>query len=155
MRLPRSPRPDLLPLKVFPSTGAIFFLTFVAVVVAHWPLLRLPYYWDEAGYYIPAAYDFFRTGSLIPFSTLSNAHPPLPSIYLAAAWKVFGFSPLVTRLAICAMAALALTAVWKLAIITTAKQAVAATTTALTAIYPVFFAQSSLAHADVFAAAAT
>jgi hypothetical protein len=37
-----------------------------AVCLTHFTLLRLPYYWDEAGYYIPAAWDFFRTGSLIP-----------------------------------------------------------------------------------------
>src|SRR5579883_622186 len=128
---------------------------FIAVVLAHWPLLRLPYYWDEAGYYIPAAYDFFRTGLLIPFSTLSNAHPPLPSIYLAAAWKLFGFSPLVTRLTECFVASIALAAVWELAILTTGKQAVAMAATALTAIYPIFFVQSSLAHADLSAAAAT
>jgi len=128
---------------------------FLAVVAVHWPLLRLPYYWDEAGYYIPAAYDFFRSGSLIPFTTLSNAHPPLPSVYLAASWKLFGFSPFVTRTAMCAVSALTLTATWKLALITTGQQSVAASTVALTALYPVFFAQSSLAHADLFAAAAT
>ncbi len=134
---------------------AVFPIILVAVIAAHGPLLRLPYYWDEAGYYIPAAYDFFRTGSLIPFSTLSNAHPPLPSIYLAALWKLFGFSPLVTRVGMCCVAAVALTATWRLAVVTTGKESVAAATVGLTAIYPVFFAQSSLAHADVFAAAAT
>jgi hypothetical protein len=134
---------------------AVFPAIFLAVLVAHWPLLRLPYYWDEAGYYIPAALDFFRTGSLIPFSTLSNAHPPLPSIYLAAAWKIFCFSPVVTRVAMCCVAAVALTGAWKLALLTTGRESVAAATVALTAIYPVFFAQSSLAHADLFAAAAT
>src|SRR5208282_1628812 len=134
---------------------AVFPAIFLAVLVAHWPLLHLPYYWDEAGYYVPAALDFFRTGSLIPFSTLSNAHPPLPSIYLAVAWKIFDFSPLVTRAAMCSMAALALAGTWKLAILTTCRQSVAAATIALTALYPVFFAQSSLAHADLFAAAAT
>jgi len=127
---------------------------FAVVLAAHAPLLHLPYYWDEAGYYIPAAWDFFRTGSLIPFSTLSNAHPPLPSICLAACWKVLGFRPWVTRTAICAVAALALTAVWRLAMISTKKQSVAVATVLLTGIYPVFFAQSSLAHADLFAAAA-
>src|ERR1700751_2154590 len=155
MRLPRSPRPDLLPLKVFPSTGAIFFLTFVAIFLAHWPLLRLPYYWDEAGYYIPAAYDFFRTGSLIPFSPLSNAHPPIPSLYLAVCWKLLGFSPFVTRTAMCVIAAIALTAVWRIALLTSSRRSIALATLVLTAIYPVFFAQSSLAHADLFAAAAT
>jgi hypothetical protein len=134
---------------------AVFPAIFLAVLLAHWPLLHLPYYWDEAGYYVPAALDFFRTGSLIPFTTLSNAHPPLPSIYLAVTWKIFGFSPMVTRVAMCCMAALALAGTWKLAILTTCRQSVAAATVALTALYPVFFAQSSLAHADLFAAAAT
>lgn len=133
----------------------VFPLIFLAVLIAHWPLLRLPYYWDEAGYYIPAAYDFFRTGSLIPFSTLSNAHPPLPSIYLTVWWKLFGFSPFATRIAVCFTASIALAAVWKLALTTTARQSVAFATVVLTALYPIFFAQSSLAHADVFAAAAT
>ena len=72
----------------------IFPVIFVALYLTHFTLLRLPYYWDEAGYYIPAAWDFFRTGfSLIPTSTLTNAHPPLPSIYLALCWKAAGFFP--------------------------------------------------------------
>jgi hypothetical protein len=138
-----------------PPSWAVFALTFTAIFLVHWPLLRLPYYWDEAGYYIPAAFDFFRTGSLIPFSTLSNAHPPLPSIYLAGCWKLFGFSPFTTRTAMCVIAALALTAVWQIALVVSNRREIAFSTLALTAIYPVFFVQSSLAHADTFAAAAT
>ncbi len=134
---------------------AVLLAALAGVVALHAPLLRLPYYWDEAGYYIPAAWDFFRTGSLIPTSTLSNAHPPLPSVVLAVVWKVFHFAPAVTRTAMCVVAALALTAVWRLATIATGKQAVALATVLLTGIYPVFFAQSSLAHADLFAAAGT
>jgi hypothetical protein len=133
----------------------IFPLIFVAVFLSHLTLLRLPYYWDEAGYYIPAAYDFFRTGTLIPYSTLSNAHPPLPSIYLALWWKASGFLPAVTRTAICLVAACGLTAVWQLAIKLNGRTAVAAWTTLLTGLYPIWFAQSTLAHADIFAAAAT
>jgi hypothetical protein len=138
-----------------PALWLVFLAIFAAVLLAHLPLLRLPYYWDEAGYYIPAAYDFFRTGSLIPFSTLSNAHPPLPSIYLAVWWKVFTFAPWVTRVAMCVVSAIALLAVYQLAMVTTRKGNVAAATVALTALYPVWFAQSSLAHADMVAAAAT
>jgi Dolichyl-phosphate-mannose-protein mannosyltransferase len=138
-----------------PSFWLVFPAIFAAVLLAHLPLFRLPYYWDEAGYYIPAAYDFFRTGSLIPQSTLSNAHPPLPSIYLAVWWKVITFTPWVTRLAMCAVASCALLAVYQLAIIITRKPRVAMAAAALTALYPVWFAQSSLAHADMFAAAAT
>lgn len=126
-----------------------------AVWLLHYPLLHLPYYWDEAGYYIPAAYDFFRSGTLIPYSTLSNAHPPIPSLLLAAAWKSFGFHIFVTRTLMCLMSGIALSAVWRLAIASGCSRGVAAFTTILTGLYPVFFAQSSLAHADMFAAPAT
>ena len=130
-------------------------LLFVGVYLSHATLLRLPYYWDEAGYYIPAAWDFFRTGSLIPSTTLSNAHPPLPSIYLALWWKLGGMVPSVTRTAVCLVAATALLGVYRISLVLTGRHDVAIVTTILTAIYPVWFAQSTLAHADIFAAAAT
>jgi len=153
--VPGSRQPGLSRFWTTPPSWTIFAVTSLGVFLAHWPLLRLPYYWDEAGYYIPAAFDFFRTGSLIPFSTLSNAHPPVPSIYLAACWKLFGFSPFVTRSAMCVIAGLALTAVWRMAMTVSHRRAVALATLMLTALYPIFFAQSSLAHADMFAAAAS
>src|ERR1700748_2156560 len=74
----------------------VFGLIFVSLIALHAPLLRLPYFWDEAGYYIPAARDLF-SGSLIPYSTPSNAHPPLVMAWLALAWKIFGQSQIVTR----------------------------------------------------------
>jgi len=131
----------------------IFPVVFAAVYGSHLTLLRLPYYWDEAGYYIPAAWDFFRTGSLIPVTTLTNAHPPLPSIYLALWWKLSGFYPEVTREAVLMVASLGLLAVWRLAMRLTGVASVAFWTTLLTGLYPIWFAQSSLAHADIFAAA--
>ena len=127
---------------------------FVAVYLLHLTLLRLPYFWDEGGYYIPAAWDFFRFGKLIPVSTMRNAHPPLPSVLLAAWWKIAGFHIYSTRLFICLIAALALLAVYRLGR-TFSTESVALVATVLTAIYPVWFAQSTLAHADIFAAAAT
>jgi 4-amino-4-deoxy-L-arabinose transferase-like glycosyltransferase len=148
--LPRQPAPLDRPLPL----RFIFPLLFVGVYLAHLTLLRLPYYWDEAGYYIPAAYDFFRTGDVIPSTTLANSHPPLPSLYLALWWKS-GFTPAVTRTAMCLITAIALLAVYRLAILLNGRPWVAAATTVLTALYPVWFAQSTLAHADMFAAAAT
>ena len=136
-------------------TWMIFPVIFAALYASHFTLLRLPYYWDEAGYYIPAAWDFFRTGSLIPITTLSNAHPPLPSIYLALWWKVSGFYPEVTREAVLMVASLGLLAVWKLALRLAGSQLVAFWTVVLTGLYPIWFAQSTLAHADIFAAACT
>jgi 4-amino-4-deoxy-L-arabinose transferase-like glycosyltransferase len=131
----------------------IFPVIFAALYASHFSLLRLPYYWDEAGYYIPAAWDFFRTGSLIPTTTLSNAHPPLPSLYLALWWKLSGYYPEVTREAVLIVASFGLLAVWRLAQRVAGSGTVAFWTVVLTAIYPIWFAQSTLAQADIFAAA--
>jgi 4-amino-4-deoxy-L-arabinose transferase-like glycosyltransferase len=130
----------------------LYPLLFVGIYLTHHSLLALPWFWDEAGYYIPAALDFFRTGSPIPHSTLTNAHPPLPSIFLAAWWRLAGPSIEGTRIFLCMIAAAALLGVFALAR-ALAGNAVAAATTLLTAIYPIWFAQSTLAHADLFAAA--
>jgi hypothetical protein len=133
----------------------IFPVVFAALYASHFTLLRLPYYWDEAGYYIPAAWDFFRTGSLIPITTLTNAHPPLPSVYLALWWKISGFYPEVTREAVLMVAALGLLGLWRLAMRVVGVASVAFWTVVLTGIYPIWFAQCMLAHADIFAAACT
>jgi len=133
----------------------IFPVIFAALYVSHFTLMGLPYYWDEAGYYIPAAWDFFRTGSLIPVTTLSNAHPPLPSIYLALWWKASGYYVEVTREAVLMVASLGLLGVWRLAVRLAGSASVAFWTVVLTAIYPIWFVQSTLAQADIFAAACT
>jgi 4-amino-4-deoxy-L-arabinose transferase-like glycosyltransferase len=127
---------------------------FAAVYLSHLTLLRLPYFWDEGGYYIPAAWDFFRTGTLIPVTTVTNAHPPLPSILLAGWWHLSGFVPSGTRTFICMVAAAALLAVYRIARNLLGTPAAIAVTV-LTGLYPVWFAQSTLAHADIFAAAFT
>jgi hypothetical protein len=132
---------------------------YVLLVFSHLTLLHVPYFWDEAGYYIPAAYDFFKLGILIPASTVSNAHPPLPAFYLALWWKLFGFKPIITRLAMLLVASFALLEVWKIArrFCDGMKQTnwIATSVVFLTVIYPGFFAQSSMAHADLPAAALT
>ena len=134
------------------STIALFLLFAAALLLLHFPLLRLPYFWDEAGYYVPAARDILLTGSLIPSSTLSNAHPPLLLAYLAGAWKVFGYSPLVTRSAMLFVSAFCLLGVFRLAC-RVANTEVAIGSVIALALYPVYFAQSSMAHMDLGAAA--
>jgi hypothetical protein len=131
-----------------------YAVIFTFLFVTHLPLLRLPYFWDEAGYYIPAARDLLLTGSLIPHTTLSNAHPPLMMMWLAFWWKFSAFTPAVTRISMLLVAAFALLGLWRLAR-DVANEAVAAATVLCTAIYPVFFAQSSLAHLDMMAGALT
>jgi hypothetical protein len=127
---------------------------FAALVILHAPLLRLPYFWDEAGYFVPAARDLLLSGSLIPRSTLPNVHPPLLMAYLALSWKLAGFAPIVTRLAMLLVAAFALLGTFRLAE-QVANREVAIAATVCTALYPVFFAQSSLAHLDLAAGALT
>jgi 4-amino-4-deoxy-L-arabinose transferase-like glycosyltransferase len=140
-----------MPRKAIPL-AMLYPLFFAAVYLSHLTLLRLPYFWDEGGYYIPAAWDFFRTGSLIPLSTATNAHPPLPSILLAGWWHLSGFVPSGTRTFVCMVAAAALLGVFRLTRNLLGVPAAVATTL-LTAVYPIWFAQSTLAHADIFAAA--
>ena len=126
-------------------------LFFSVLFILHLPLLHLPYFWDEAGYYVPAARDLLLHGTLIPHSTPSNAHPPLVMACLALAWKLLGYSPLVTRTAMLAIAAFSLLGLFRLAQ-RVANTEVAVASVLCTALYPVFFTQSSLAHIDLAAA---
>lgn len=125
-----------------------FALIFCALFVLHAPLLRLPYFWDEAGYFVPAARDILLTGKLIPQTTLSNAHPPLVMLWLAAWWKLSGYTPAVTRTAMLLLAAFGLLGVYRLAE-RVANRRVALASLALSALYPVIFTQSSLAQLDM------
>ena len=133
---------------------SVFALSFTLLFALHTPLLRLPYFWDEAGHFVPAARDLLLTADPIPTSTLSNAHPPLLTGFLALWWKLGTFAPASTRTAMLLVAALALTGLFRLARqVSSLEVAVAATI--CTALYPVFFAQSSMVHLDMAAAALT
>ncbi len=136
------------------SAPVLFVFIFVFIFLLHLPLLRLPYFWDEAGYYIPAARDIFLTGSLIPHTTVSNAHPPLVMLWLALWWKMAGFAPAVTRSAMVLLAAFAVLGVFRLSKCV-ANSTVAISATLCTALYPVFFAQTSFAQVDLAAAGFT
>lgn len=136
------------------SSAIVFVLIFVGVFLLHVFLLRLPYFWDEAGYYIPAARDLWLTGTLIPHSTPSNAHPPLVMAYLALWWKLAGYSVIVTRSAMLLVAAFSLLGVFRLAR-AVANREVAIAATICVGVYPVFFAQSSLGQVDLAAAGLT
>jgi 4-amino-4-deoxy-L-arabinose transferase-like glycosyltransferase len=131
-----------------------FPLIFVAVLLVHAPLLRLPFFWDEAGFYVPAAYDLAHAHTLVPTTTIDTGHPPLSAAYLALWFTLFGWKPAVARVAMLLLAALALTNVFLLAR-RLAGTGVAVATTVATSVYPIFFVQSSLAHADIAAAAFT
>jgi hypothetical protein len=71
--------------------------------------------------------------------------------WLALWWKMVGYTPLVTRTAMLVLAAFSLLGVFRLAE-RVANTRVAVAATLCTAVYPVFFAQSSLAQVDLTAA---
>jgi 4-amino-4-deoxy-L-arabinose transferase-like glycosyltransferase len=75
-------------------------------------------------------------------------------LWLAAAWKLFGYSILVSRTAMLVVAAVALAGVYRLARMVSNSE-VAIGTTVCTLLFPVFFAQSTLAQLDMAAAAFT
>lgn len=132
----------------------VFAVIFAGIFLLHLPLLQLPYFWDEAGYYVPAARDLLLSGSLIPHTTVSNAHPPLVMAWIALWWKCVGYAPMVTRSAMVMVAAFSLLGVFRLAE-RVANTQVAIASTLCMALYPVFFAQSSLAQVDLAAAGLT
>ncbi len=142
------PRPRLLP------PGFDFALIFCAIFGLHAGLLRLPYFSDEAGYFVPAARDILLHGTLIPRTTLSNAHPPLVMLWVALWWKLVGFAPLVTRIAMLLLAAFGLLGFYRLAE-RVANRRVALASLGLMALQPVIFAQSSLFQLDLGAFAFT
>jgi hypothetical protein len=127
-----------------------FAAIFAALWLTHLPLLRLPYFWDEAGYFIPAARDILLTGDLIPHTTLSNAHPPLVMLWLALCWKLAGYSAMVTRTAMLLVAGFGFTALWLLAR-RLASTEVATATVVLTALSPTIFSQCVMAQLDIAA----
>ncbi|MCA1593111.1 MAG: glycosyltransferase family 39 protein [Acidobacteria bacterium] len=149
-----SPTPAQPRTKKLASLLLLCAAIFAVVFLLHLPVLSLPYYWDEAGYFIPAAHDILFTGDFIPHSTLSNAHPPLVMAYIALAWKLFGFHIAVARAAMLLVSSLTLLGVFRLSE-RVANRRVAWATLLCTALYPVFFAQSTLAHLDMGVAALT
>lgn len=147
MKLKPSRQPRLSAWWTFP-------LIFVAILIMHAPLLHLPFFWDEAGFYVPAAYDLAHAHTLIARTTIDTGHPPLSAAYLTLWFTLIGWKPAVARIAMLLLAAFALTNVFLLAKKLT-RTSVAVATTIATAVYPIFFVQSSLTHADLAAAAFT
>ena len=110
----------------------------------HTPFLKLPYFWDELGRYIPAALDLSKTGSFSP-------HPPGVIAWLAASWSIAGHAIPVTRIAMLLVAAAGLLVVFLLAIRLSEnlRGAPAFVVVMLMVVSPIFYAQSMLALADL------
>lgn len=125
------------------STGLALF-----VLLSHLAFLKLPFYWDELGQFVPASLDLFRRGAWIPVSTVANVHPPGVMAYLAAVWMVTGYSIAATRLAMVALAAVGTIVALRLAVRLGLPLHAGALAAGFLALSPLFFAQSMMVTLD-------
>jgi hypothetical protein len=131
---------------------AIFFLIFaVPLFAVHLVLLKLPFFWDEQGQFIPTALDLLRTQSWIAHSTIPNVHPPGLEVYLVLWYKLFGYSILITRVAMLVGAACGVLLTFLLAIELSkgTRGAPAFLPPLLLLASPLFFTQSMMAQLDM------
>jgi len=130
----------------------LFFLAFAALLVAiHLPYLKLPFFWDELGQFVPASLDLYHDGAWVPHSTTPNVHPPGLMAVLAAVWQVFGYSILVTRLTMLVIATVGVTLAFLLAIRLSrgATGAPAFAAVLFLVASPIFYTQSMMAQLDM------
>lgn len=140
------------PRKQRPYYLIIFFLFFTApLLMTHWPLLSLPYFWDEQGQFVPTALDLLRSGVWVAHSTLPNVHPPGVEAYLVLWYKLFGYSIPITRFAMLMLAGVGLLGTFLLAIELSrgANGAPALLPPILLLASPLFFMQSMMAQLDM------
>ncbi|MGO4882809.1 MAG: ArnT family glycosyltransferase [Bryobacteraceae bacterium] len=138
--------------RIRPASYLFFLVLFGFVVfLSHAPLLRLPYFWDELGQFVPAALDLFRTGAWVPHSTVPNVHPPGVMAYLAAFWTVAGYSVVNTRIAMLLVATAAVLVAFLLTIelCRNVRGSPAFMAVFLLCVSPLFFAQAMLAQLDM------
>jgi len=151
-KLPPFALADAQPKRKRPYYLLVFFGVFALPLFAiHLPLLRLPYFWDELGQFVPAALDLCRHGKLIPFSAVPNVHPPGVEAFLALFYKAFGYSIPVTRVAMLTMASAGLLILFLMAIELSkgTKGAPAFLPPLFLMASPLFYTQSMMAQLDM------
>jgi hypothetical protein len=134
------------------ASALYFFLAFTILVLAiHLPYLRLPFFWDELGQFVPAALDLYHDGAWIPHSTAPNVHPPGLAALLALVWRAAGFSILATRLTMLLLASAGALFSFLLAIRLARGTAGAPAFAAVLFLIatPLFFTQSMMAQLDL------
>ncbi|MBV9611473.1 MAG: hypothetical protein JO091_03335 [Acidobacteriaceae bacterium] len=130
----------------------LFFAAFTAaLLLIHLPLLDLPFFWDEHGQFIPTALDLLRKGLWVARSTIPNVHPPGVEAYLVLWYKLFGYSIVITRVAMLLIASAGLLITFLLAIelCQDSKGAPAFLPPLFLLASPLFFTQSMMAQLDM------
>ncbi len=138
--------------QIRPESYFVFFALFALMVfVPHGPLLKVPYFWDEMGQFVPAALDIYQGGAWIPHSTVPNVHPPGVMAYLAGVWTLAGYSIASTRVAMLLVATGGVLAAFLLAIelCRNVRGSPAFMAVFLLGVSPLFFAQAMMAQLDM------
>lgn len=133
-------------------THLLFLALFLAAVLGtHFAYFDLPLFWDELGFFVPAAKDLFQQGAWIPTSTAPNSHPPAVMAYLAAVWSVTGFSIPAGRAAMLVLAGLGVYLAFLLAVrlCRETPRAPAIPAAGFLLASPLFFAQAMLMQLDM------
>ncbi len=129
----------------------LYLLAFAILLAMHAPFLRMPYFWDELGQFVPATLDLYRDGSWVSHTVQPNVHPPGVMALVALAWHVFGSSIIAARLTMLAVAALGVVFSFLLAVRLTrgtpGASAVAAVLFLIAS--PIFYTQSMLVVLDM------
>jgi len=130
--------------------NSLLVSTAIALVVflSHLAFLKLPFYWDELGQFVPASLDLFRNFAWIPHSTVANVHPPGVMVYLAGVWSVTGYSIAATRTAMLALATAGAIFAFLLARRMGLSRSPAILAAGFLTISPLFFAQSMMVTLD-------
>lgn len=141
--------------KRFLAIALVFAACLLFQFLAHWRLLELPFFWDEAGQFVPQAWDLYSDGLLLPESAMPNSHPPGLPLLLAAFWRFAGYSIEGTRGLMLLFGAAYLAAGFLLAIelVRGARGAPAFLALAFLAAHPLVFTQSMMAQLDMPSAA--
>jgi hypothetical protein len=149
---------EVRPRRKRPYYLLVFWALFAVPLYAiHLGLLNLPFFWDELGQFVPTALDIFRHGWWVAHSAVPNVHPPGLEAYLALAYKLFGYSIPLTRIAMLLIASVGLLLTFLLAIELSpgTRGAPAFLPAFLLLASPLFYTQSMMAPLDMPAMALT
>ena len=133
--------------------AAFGFACAAMLLISHAAFLNTPFFWDELGQFIPAALDVFHHATLVPVSTIPNVHPPGLMVLLAGVWKTFGYSVMVTRVAMLLVASAGLVLTYKLTGTLCEGESFAPHSAVMAAgllvVSPLYFSQSMMALLDM------
>lgn len=128
-------------------------LLVLGVIALKWPILHLPYYWDEAGAYFNPALWLSGRELLAAFPghhppELFFGHPPLLYLLMAGLFKLFGHAPAVAHLPMILFAATGVLYTYRVGVLLFSRE-IAIGAAVLLFASPLYFTQSGMFLGDI------